>query len=118
MGQGFEDLVIWQGARKLACGVYQLCRETDLGRDWNLRDQLCRAAVSVMSNIAEGKERNRDTEFHHFLAIAKGSCGEVRSLLHLALDVGLLAEGKASEWIRFSAELSFQIGSMMSKTHS
>ena len=61
-------------------------------RDFGLRDQSCRAAVSVMSNIAEGFERNRAAEFHQFLSIAKASCGEVRSQLNVVLDAGYLNE--------------------------
>ena len=84
----FEDLRVWQEARLLAREVYRLTRETPLGRDFKLRDQMCDAAVSVMSNIAEGFERTGDREFPHFLSIAKASCGEVRSQNYVALDIG------------------------------
>ena len=86
--QRFEDLVAWQEARILTREVYRLCRETPLGRDFKLRDQMCDAAVSVMSNIAEGFERAGPNEFPHFLSIAKASCGELRSQNYVALDNG------------------------------
>src|SRR5712691_5585405 len=75
----FEDFIAWQKARKLTAEIYGV---TDRGRfasDFGLKDQIRRAAVSVMSNIAEGFERGRATEFHQFLSVAKGSCAELRS---------------------------------------
>ena len=84
----FEDLVAWQKARELTASVYALTREPGLRRDFGFCGQLQRAAVSVMSNIAEGYERGTTHEYHHFLTIAKGSCAEVRSLLYVALDAG------------------------------
>lgn len=83
----FEDIVAWQGARALVKEVYTLTRGGPFARDYGLRDQMQRASVSVMSNIAEGYERDNDKEFRHFLAIAKASAGEVRSLLYVALDL-------------------------------
>ena len=88
----FEDLIAWQKARKLTAKIYELTNVGAFARDFGLRDQIRRAAVSVMSNIAEGFERNRPKEFHQFLSIAKGSCAEVRSQLYIALDVGYLDE--------------------------
>ena len=84
----FEDLIAWQEARGLTREVYRLARETPLGRDFKLRDQMCDAAVSVMSNIAEGFERCGPNEFPHFLSIAKASCGELRSQNYVAFDCG------------------------------
>jgi four helix bundle protein len=84
--QRFEDVKAWQAARALVREVYKACRETWLGRDFGLRDQISRAAVSVMSNIAEGFCRNGHKEFAHFLDIARGSCAEVQSLLYVAQD--------------------------------
>ena len=88
----FEDLIAWQKARLLTAEIYRVTSQGHFARDFGLRDQICRAAVSVMSNIAEGFERNRAAEFHEFLSIAKASCGEVRSQLYVALDAGYLNE--------------------------
>ncbi len=87
-----EDLIAWQKARLLTRRIYALTGEARFGRDFGLRDQSRRAAVSVMSNIAEGFERGGAAEFRHFLLIAKGSCGEVISQLYVALDIGYLQE--------------------------
>lgn len=87
----FEDLIAWQKARRVTAEVYRLTRETPLGRDFGLRDQMCRAAVSVMSNVAEGFERPSRKEFRHFLAIAKASAGELRSQAYVALDAQYLS---------------------------
>ncbi|MBK9314203.1 MAG: four helix bundle protein [Acidobacteria bacterium] len=86
----FEDLIAWQRARRLTADIYKISRNSNFARDFGLRDQIRRAAVSVMSNIAEGFERNRQGEFHQFLSIAKASCGEVRAQLYVAYDVGYL----------------------------
>src|SRR5579871_6483852 len=75
----FEDLIAWQKARTLTAAVYRVTAEGPFSRDFALRDQIRRAAISVMSNIAEGFERGKPTEFHNFLCIAKGSCAEIRS---------------------------------------
>ncbi len=82
----FEDLHIFQEARKLANQVYEVTRMGPVSRDYALVDQMRRSAVSVMSNIAEGFERGTDAEFTHSLFIAKGSCGELRAQLLLAQD--------------------------------
>ncbi len=86
----FEDLIAWQKARALTSAIYRVTNQGAFARDFGLKNQICRAAVSVMSNIAEGFERNRPAEFHQFLSIAKASCGEVRSQLYVALDAGYL----------------------------
>lgn len=83
----FEDLEAWKEARELVSQVYVMVKETaNLRRDYRFRDQLTAAAVSVMSNIAEGFSRRSSREFTQFLFIAKGSCAEVQSLLYVALD--------------------------------
>jgi four helix bundle protein len=86
----FEDLIAWQKARELTRAVYDATRQEDFAKDYGLSGQIQRAAVSIMSNIAEGFERGRRGEFHQFLSTAKASCGEVRSQLYVALDVGYL----------------------------
>ena len=82
----FEDLLVWQEARALVNEVYRMTMQSPLRRDFSLRDQITRAAISSMSNIAEGFERGSRKEFIQFLNIAKGSTGEVRSQLYIALD--------------------------------
>ena len=85
--QRFEDLICWQKSRELTKGVYEVFRDC---KDFGFRDQIQRATVSVMSNIAEGFERGTQLEFLNYLFIAKGSAGEVRAQLYVAMDVGYL----------------------------
>ncbi|MEA3310763.1 MAG: four helix bundle protein [candidate division WOR-3 bacterium] len=86
----FEDLEVWQLARKLVKQIYELSRRTKLSKDFGLRNQLQRSAVSIMSNIAEGFERKTKKEFIQFLNIAKASSGELRSQLYVTLDLEYL----------------------------
>lgn len=88
----FEDLIAWQKARELTKEIYLLTSKEPFSKDFGLRDQIQRASVSIMSNLAEGFERRRRSEFHQFIVIAKGSCAEVRSVLYGALDVGYIIE--------------------------
>jgi four helix bundle protein len=88
----FEDLIAWQKARALTRCIYDVTRQGPFSRDFGLSRQIQRAAVSIMSNIAEGFERNNPGEFHQFLSIAKGSCAELRSQLYVAVDVGYLTQ--------------------------
>ena len=108
----FEDLLAWQKARLLTKRVYDLTSKGTFARDFGLRDQIRRAAVSVMSNIAEGFERNKLTEFHQFLSIAKASCAEVRSQLYVALDVGYLEVSTFQEVLRIAEETGRIIGGL------
>ena len=85
----FEDIIAWQKAKELTISVYTLFSAS---RDFGFRDQIQRASVSVMNNIAEGFERKGNKEFSHFLYIAKGSCGEVRSMLYLAKELNKVSE--------------------------
>ena len=83
----FEDLQAWKEARALVSQIYRTIRTAEsLKRDYRFRDQIAAAAVSVMSNVAEGFSRRSDREFTQYLFIAKGSCAEVQSLLYVALD--------------------------------
>src|SRR5271169_4377786 len=88
----FEDLNVWQDARQLVVAVYSVSKVRAFNQDFGLRDQIRRAAVSTMSNIAEGFERGTRKEFVQFLNVAKGSNGEVRSQLHIALDQKYVSE--------------------------
>lgn len=82
----FEDIEAWKLAREVTQLVYEVSSDGDFARDYALTNQIRRASISISSNIAEGFERSGNKEFIQFLAIAKGSCGEVRSQLYLALD--------------------------------
>ncbi|MGZ2371902.1 four helix bundle protein [Ancylomarina sp. YFZ004] len=92
--QKFEDLKIWQMSRVLVNEIYVLMK---VNKDYGFRDQIQRAAVSVMNNIAEGFERKSGTEFKRFLDISKSSCGEVRSMLYLAEDFGYIPKEKTEQ---------------------
>ena len=82
----FEDLDAWKIARELTRDVYRITQADEFSRDFGLKNQIRKASVSVMSNIAEGFERDGNREFCNFLSIGKGSAGEVRSQLYVALD--------------------------------
>ncbi len=88
----FEDIESWKRARRLTNEIYQRTATGEFARDFGLKDQIRRASVSILSNIAEGFERGGDNEFSQFLAIAKGSCGEVRAQLYVALDQGYFSQ--------------------------
>jgi len=88
--ESFEDLMVWQKGMEIVKQVYLISREGELCRDFALRDQLRRAAISIPTNIAEGFERSSRKEYVNFLNYAKGSTGEVRSLLNVAFDLGYL----------------------------
>jgi four helix bundle protein len=90
----FEDIESWKRARVLTKQVYDCTNEQRFAKDFGLKDQIRRASVSTMSNIAEGFERNGNQEFIQFLATAKGSSGEVRSQLYVALDQGYISDSQ------------------------
>ncbi len=91
----FEDILAWQKGRELTQHVYRATRQGEFARDFALREQMRRAAISITSNIAEGFERDGSKEFIQFLSHSKGSCGEVRSQLYVALDEAYLSQ---SQW--------------------
>ena len=109
----FEDLRIWQDARERANAVYDVFGPESCGsRDFGFKDQIQRAGVSVRNNIAEGFERRSDQDFARFLDIAKGSNGEVRSMLYLAEDRGYLASAIAESLRQRGEQLSKAIESL------
>ena len=114
----FEELVIWQKSRDFAKMIYSLTRTLAFAKDYGLKDQIQRAAVSVGSNIAEGFERNGNVEFTNFLFIAKGSCGEVRSQLYIAYDLGYITRVQFEEAVSQSVELSKSIYSFVKSLKS
>jgi four helix bundle protein len=99
----FEDIIAWQKAKIMTMGIY---KEFYGCRDFGFRDQIQRASVSIMNNIAEGFERKGDKEFKHFLFIAKGSCGEIRSMLYLAQDLNYINNKNYKNFNDLSIEIS------------
>lgn len=93
----FEDIEAWRKARDLSKIIYQHTAGGKFRRDYSLKDQLRRSAVSVMSNIAEGFERGGNKEFIQFLSIAKGSAAEVESQLYIALDNDYISQAQFDE---------------------
>ena len=93
----FEDLEIWQEARKLAKEVFILSKETDLKTDFRFKEQIKASSGSVMDNIAEGFERDGNLEFRQFLSIAKGSSGETRSQIYRLYDCEYISEEQFKE---------------------
>ncbi len=102
----FEDLTSWQKAQELNRLVYRVSKNVAFAKDFGLRDQIRRASISVMSNIAEGFERGGDKEFVQFLSNAKGSCGEVRSQLYAAFDEEYLTQGEFDELYNLCLDVS------------
>jgi four helix bundle protein len=108
----FEDLIAWQKARDLMQAVYQVTRRGEFARDLGLARQVQRAAVSIMANIAEGFERGGRGEFHQFLSTAKASCGEVRSHLYVALDVGYLDQTEFNDLLAKAEQVARIVGGL------
>lgn len=99
----FEDLLVWQESLKLAIEIYETLNDVT---DFDLRNQMQKAAVSVPSNISEGFERNTNKDFIHFLYIAKGSCSELRTQMYLAKAINLISTIKLDELIEQSRKIS------------
>ena len=108
----FEDLIAWQKARLLTTAIYRTTRSDKFARDYGLSGQIQRASVSIMSNIAEGYERDSPNEFHRFLTIAKASCAEVRSQLYIALDIGYIEEETFHQLLKQAEEVGRIIGGL------
>ena len=109
----FEDIESWKLAREVARLIYEASGREKFSRDFALVNQIRRASVSVISNIAEGFERGGNKEFIQFLAIAKGSCGEVRSQLYIALDQKYIEENEFREISNKLTEASRLISGLM-----
>lgn len=105
----FEEMPVWQDARNLARLIYALTDADDFRRDFGLKDQIRRSAVSIMSNISEGYERTTKKEFAMFLGYAKGSAGELRSQLYVAVDQKYISEDQFIEAYRRVTEISSQL---------
>ena len=111
----FEDLIAWEKAMELAVEVYALTRSKSFARDFALVDQCHRAAISIPANIAEGFDRGSRAEFHRFLSIAKGSCAELRTHMHLAHRLGYIDARAAEGVLARGEEVSRIIGGLRAK---
>jgi four helix bundle protein len=109
----FEDIDAWKKARQLTDTIFQLTKSGPFSRDYALRDQVRRACISTMSNIAEGFERDGAKEFVQFLSMAKGSLGELRSQLYIALDQKYVDAEAFTALTKFSVEISKMIRALM-----
>jgi four helix bundle protein len=110
----FEDLKIWQLALKITKEIYDVTSKTEFSRDFSLKDQIRRAIISVSSNIVEGFEKNNNNEFIRFLKIAKGSIGEVRNQLYIALAVNYIKKEEFENLNNELIELANQVGRFIS----
>ena len=108
----FEQLEVWQKSRALAVEIYRTSSRGTFARDFGLRDQLRRAAVSIMSNVAEGFGRYTRPEFRRFLMIARGSAAEVQSQLYLACDLGYLSAAEHHELDTRCLEISRMLAAL------
>ena len=112
----FEDLIIWQKAQELAVKIYQLADSNKfIVKDFTLKDQLKSAAISISDNIAEGFEYNNNPDFHRFLRIAKGSCGEIRNKILFVKRLKYIDESTGVNLIEEIRQLGRQIGELIKK---
>jgi four helix bundle protein len=110
---GFKDLQVWRKAKDLALEVYRVSADGDLNRDFGLRDQLRRSAVSIASNIAEGDERDTVKESIRFFFIAKGSLAEMRTQTQIAYEIGYLQKDVYESLETRSIELGKMMGKLI-----
>jgi len=108
----FEDIIVWQKGQDLAVEIYRYFKEI---KDWDFRNQNCRAVVSISNNIAEGFDRTTNPDFKRFLSIARASCSEVKSMLYLAGKLGYVDEKNAELLINRSIEILKMINGLMKK---
>lgn len=109
----FEELEVWVKAKELSVEVYKITNDGEFKKDFGLRDQIRRATVSIVSNIAEGFERNGNKEFAQFLSLAKGSAGEVRAQLYIAIELNYINETDFNLLIGKVTEVSKMLSGLM-----
>jgi four helix bundle protein len=111
----FKDLNVWQDAEKVAVDLHKLTNEGSFSKDFGLREQMRRAAISIVSNIAEGNDRETDKEFIRFLYFAKGSCAELIAQLNIAYDIGYINEETLGDLEKRLIKISNMTGSLIRK---
>ncbi len=110
---GFEDLEVWKRAARLSAAIY---RELQNLKDYGFRDQITRSGLSIPSNIAEGFERKSHKEFAVFLNYARGSCGELRTQVHIGREIGYISAAAGKAWMAESKEISAMITALIKTT--
>jgi four helix bundle protein len=114
MGNGFRELRVWQDAKAITVYVYKLIRKSpDLNKDWGLRDQMQRSAVSIPSNIAEGDARKSDRDSVRFFHIALGSAAELSTQMEIALELGFIEKRACHELLDRLGQLSQSLGALI-----
>jgi len=111
--KSFEDMEVWQKAREMVSEIYRLTNKAGFSKDYNLVNQIRKSAVSVASNIAEGAERDGNRELINFLYIAKGSCGEMRCQLYIALDLKYMDQDKFGDLNERTKEISRSLNKLI-----
>ena len=113
--RSFEELDVWKRACRLAVRAYEILKDC---RDYGLKDQMTRAAVSIASNIAEGAERNSKAEYIRFLHIAKGSAAELRTQVYIAQQIGICPDTQAKELVAELKEISAMLHGLIKSLNS
>jgi four helix bundle protein len=106
----FEDLEVWKRSAHLSAEIYRALQGL---KDYGFKDQITRSSLSISSNIAEGFEREFPKEGVTFLSYAKGSCGELRSQIHVGMEIGYIEENLGLEWLKESNEISLMLGGLI-----
>ena len=106
----FEDLEVWKRSNTLAADIYNSLKTS---KEYSLKDQIIRSAISIPSNIAEGFERNSPKQFAHFLKIAKGSCGELRSQLYICASIGTISDESRLKFQSEAKEISMMLSGLI-----
>jgi len=109
----FEDLKVWQDTRDFVKSIYEITTTDSFKKDYGLKDQIQRAAVSIMNNIAEGFERNNNKEFITFLKYSKGFSGEVRSMLSVALDLNYISKASFNKNYELAINIITQLSNFI-----
>jgi len=112
MGDGFERLEVWKKGCRLVVDIYGALKRC---KDFGFKDQICRAALSVPSNVAEGYERNSPGDFGRFINIAKGSAGELRTQLYIGKELGFIDAESFGKLLEDSRHISAMLGALGKK---
>jgi len=115
MGTRFEDLEVWKKSYKLSVEIYKIFAGC---KDFGFKDQITRSSLSIPSNIAEGFERRSNREFIHHLYIAKGSCGELRTQLYVAVEIGYVSSENGARLITSAEEISYMLNGLIQRRKS